>query len=47
MKQILEGGITVISTDFSAMGAKAASLILTGKKEKLYNPSSLILRKSL
>jgi DNA-binding transcriptional regulator YhcF (GntR family) len=47
MKEILEGGISVISTDFASMGAKAAELILSGRKEKLFNPCSLIKRKSL
>lgn len=47
LKEILEGGITVISTDFFAMGATAARMILSGKKEKLFNPGSLIIRKSL
>lgn len=47
MKEVLEGGITVLSTDFEAMGKTAAELILSGKKDKLYNPFSLIRRKSL
>jgi len=47
MKELLEGGITVVSTDFAAMGTTAAELILSGRKEKLYNPCSLIKRKSL
>ena len=47
MKEVLEGGITVLSTDFEDMGKTAAELILSGKKEKLYNPFSLIRRKSL
>jgi DNA-binding transcriptional regulator YhcF (GntR family) len=46
MKEILEGGITVLSTDFEAMGKAAAELILSGKKEKLHNPFTLIKRKS-
>jgi DNA-binding transcriptional regulator YhcF (GntR family) len=47
MKEILEGGITVLSTDFEAMGKTAAEMILSGKREKIYNPFSLIRRKSL
>jgi DNA-binding transcriptional regulator YhcF (GntR family) len=47
VKEILEGGITVISTDFVAMGKTAAELILSGRKEKLFNPAGLIKRKSL
>jgi DNA-binding LacI/PurR family transcriptional regulator len=47
MKEVLEEGISVLSTDFEDMGKTAAGLILSGKKEKLYNPFRLILRKSL
>jgi DNA-binding transcriptional regulator YhcF (GntR family) len=47
LKEVLEGGITVISTDFVNMGKIAAELILTGRKEKLHNPSGMIIRKSL
>jgi DNA-binding transcriptional regulator YhcF (GntR family) len=47
MKEVLEGGITVLSTDFEAMGATAAELVLTGRKEKLCNPFALISRNSL
>ena len=47
MKEVLEDGITVISTDFVAMGKTAAELILSGRKEKLDNPAALICRKSL
>jgi len=47
MKEVLEGGITVLSTDFEAMGATAAELVLTGRKEKLQNPFALISRNSL
>jgi DNA-binding transcriptional regulator YhcF (GntR family) len=47
MKEVLEGGIAVLSTDFEAMGKTAAELILSGIKEKQYNPFRLIRRKSL
>ena len=47
MKEVLEGGISVVSTDFEAMGKTAAGLILSGDKEKLHNPFRLIRRKSL
>jgi DNA-binding transcriptional regulator YhcF (GntR family) len=47
MKEVLEEGISVVSTDFEAMGKTAADLILSGKKEKIYNPFTLIRRKSL
>jgi DNA-binding transcriptional regulator YhcF (GntR family) len=47
MKEVLDGGISVVSTDFEAMGKTAAELILSGEKEKLHNPFRLIRRKSL
>jgi DNA-binding transcriptional regulator YhcF (GntR family) len=47
MKEVLEGGITVVSTDFVAMGRSAAELILTGRKERIHNPFGLIRRNSL
>lgn len=47
LKSILQGGITVITTDFNYMGKMAARMI----KERIYsaieNPSRLIIRKSL
>ncbi len=46
-KEILEGGITVISTDFKRMGAEAAKMILKDKRTHKYNPTTLILRGSL
>jgi DNA-binding transcriptional regulator YhcF (GntR family) len=47
VKEILAGGITVISTDFAKMGQTAGEL-LTGRKQlKVANPGGLILRKSL
>ena len=47
MKEVLAQGITVISTDFDYMGRHAATLIQQARKEKIANPTSLILRKSL
>jgi DNA-binding LacI/PurR family transcriptional regulator len=47
MKRVLEGGITVISTDHAYMGQLAAEMILTGKHRRVHNPFSLILRESL
>ena len=47
VKEILHGGITVISTDHAIMGETAAKLILENRKEKIKNPFRLILRKSL
>jgi DNA-binding transcriptional regulator YhcF (GntR family) len=47
LKEILSDGISVISTDHAKMGETAARLILDNKKEKIKNPFTLILRKSL
>lgn len=45
--EVLAGGISVINTDFAAMGKTAARLILKGEKSAVVNPSKLILRKSI
>ncbi|RDC62828.1 GntR family transcriptional regulator [Adhaeribacter pallidiroseus] len=47
MKEILEGGITVISTNFEAMGRTTGRLILEKRPEQIANPTRLIRRKSL
>jgi len=47
LKEVLKGGITVISTDFSYMGKKAAEMILTRASERIENPSALIVRNTL
>lgn len=47
LKEILIDGITVLSTDHAKMGETAARLILENRKEKIKNPFTLILRKSL
>lgn len=47
MKEILKGGITVISTDFAEMGRTAGRLITNRLREKLTNPGGLTLRNSL
>jgi len=47
MKSVLNGGITVVSTDFRKMGETAASLLLENRKEMIKNPFSLILRNTL
>lgn len=47
MREILRGGITVISTDFRQMGLTAARLIKENSRETIENPCSLIIRKSL
>lgn len=47
LKEILIEGITVLSTDHAKMGETAAHLILENRQEKIKNPFTLILRKSL
>ena len=47
LKEIVEGGITTISTDFKAMGKSLASMVMNKEKIQVQNPSSLILRNSL
>lgn len=47
LKEILLHGISVITTDFEAMGRTAAKLILGNRREQVANPCKLILRKSL
>lgn len=47
LKEVLEDGISVISTDFRKMGQTAAELILGRSRAKIANPSQLIVRKSL
>ncbi len=46
LKEIIAGGITTISTDFAEMGRNMASMILSGKKEKIDNSFVMIHRKS-
>lgn len=47
MKQIVEGGITVVSTDFEEMGNLAARFVKTRQKMAEVLPTSLNLRESL
>jgi DNA-binding GntR family transcriptional regulator len=47
MKEVLEGGITVISADFTRMGEEAANLIKENRIAKIKSPSKLIIRASL
>ncbi len=47
LKEIVEGGITTISTDFNKMGERLAELIKNKDTVKIENPSNLILRNSL
>jgi DNA-binding transcriptional regulator YhcF (GntR family) len=47
LKEILAGGISVISTDFKKMGETAADMIKRHKTERIENPCLFIARKSL
>lgn len=47
LKEIVEDGITTISTDFNLMGRRLAQMILTGEFAQVENPNSLIIRKSV
>lgn len=47
VKEVLEGGITVISTDFAKMGEDAADLIIENRTEKIRNRSIIKVRNSL
>ena len=47
LKEVVEGGITTISTDFNLMGKKLAEIIHNDKQLRIENPSNLIIRKSL
>lgn len=47
LKEVVINGITVISTNFSAMGKTLAKMILTNSKQKISNPISLIVRESI
>ena len=46
-KEILAGGITVLSTDFVNMGESMAEMVKKHSKEKIKNPFRLIVRHSL
>jgi len=47
LKEIVEGGITTISTDFTKMGENLAKIITNKKKVRIENPTKLIIRNSL
>ncbi len=47
LKEILLGGITVITTDFEKLGTTAGKLIKEKRMEKIANPSMFIKRKTL
>lgn len=47
LKEIVEGGITTISTDFNKMGARLAQMIINKEQLNIENQNSLIVRNSL
>lgn len=47
LKEIVEGGITTISTDFYSMGKKLATMVMNNEQKKIENLNKLIIRKSL
>jgi DNA-binding transcriptional regulator YhcF (GntR family) len=47
LKEIIEGGITTISTDFKLMGKQLSEMILLNKKDKIANINRVKKRKSL
>jgi DNA-binding LacI/PurR family transcriptional regulator len=47
LKEIVEGGITTISTDFNHMGKRLAEMILNNENLKIENPNRLIIRRSI
>ena len=47
LKEIIEGGITTISTDFKKMGERLAKMIINNEQAQIENSNSFILRKSL
>ncbi len=46
-KEILAGGISVLSTDFEMMGSTVAGMIFNKNKQKIKNPFSFVHRNSL
>jgi len=47
LKEIVEGGITTISTDFNEMGKRLAGMINNKEQVQIENTNQIILRKSL
>lgn len=47
LKEVIEGGITTISTDFKLMGKQIAQMIIQQKKEQIANINRVKIRKSL
>jgi len=47
LKEIVEGGITTISTDFNKMGENLAKMVMEKETKKIHNPCLFIKRNSL
>jgi DNA-binding transcriptional regulator YhcF (GntR family) len=47
LKELVEGGITTISTDFEMMGKRLAQMIKEQDHQQIENPNQLIIRNSL
>jgi DNA-binding transcriptional regulator YhcF (GntR family) len=47
LKEVVAGGITTISTDFTTMGKTLSDMVLNRKTGQVRNPSKLIVRNSL
>ena len=47
LKELLAGGITVITRIFEKIGYQAADIILNKEKKQVFNPLKVIVRKSL
>jgi len=47
LKEVVEGGITTISTDFNAMGKRLAQMVTQQENLKIENPNRLIIRNSI
>jgi len=47
LKEIVENGITTISTDFNYMGKRLAQMILDNESGQVENPNTLIIRNSI
>ena len=47
LKEIVEGGITTISTDFKKMGGRLAQMVMQKESIKIENTNNLIIRNSL
>jgi DNA-binding LacI/PurR family transcriptional regulator len=47
LKEVIEGGITTISTDFKLMGKQLAEMIKNNDPKRIANASQVQLRKSI